>query len=94
MRLGPAFRRVGVVPGRIVDDDVWMERRIQYAKTADGVSIAFRTVGEGMPLVYLTGGPWSHIERWAADRDDIVIFTVEEAFELGEQVFTELNSYA
>ena len=41
-----------------------MERRIQYAKTADGVSIAFWTVREGMPLVYLTGGPWSHIELW------------------------------
>ena len=41
-----------------------MERRIRYAKTADGVSIAFWTVGEGMPLVYLAGGPWSHIELW------------------------------
>ena len=28
-----------------------MEPRIQYAKTADGVSIAFWTLGEGMPLV-------------------------------------------
>jgi len=26
-----------------------MEPRIQYAKTADGVSIAFWTLGEGMP---------------------------------------------
>ena len=41
-----------------------MEPRIEYAKTVDGVSIAFWTVGEGMPLVYLTGGPWSHIELW------------------------------
>ena len=41
-----------------------MEPRIEYAKTADGVSIALWTVGEGMPLVYLTGGPWSHIELW------------------------------
>src|SRR4030042_4966223 len=30
-----------------------MEPRIQYAKTADGVSIAFWTLGEGMPLVHL-----------------------------------------
>ena len=29
-----------------------MEPRIQYAKTADGVSIAFWTVGEGTPLVF------------------------------------------
>lgn len=27
-----------------------MEPRIQYAKTSDGVSIAFSTSGEGMPL--------------------------------------------
>jgi len=30
-----------------------MEPRIQYAKTADGVSIAFWTLGEGMPLVIM-----------------------------------------
>jgi len=39
-----------------------MEPRIQYAKTADGVSIAFWTLGEGMPLVCTPamGGP-NHI---------------------------------
>ena len=30
-----------------------MEPRIQYAQTVDGVSIAFWTLGEGMPLVHL-----------------------------------------
>ena len=30
-----------------------MEPRIQYAKTTDGVSIAFWTLGEGMPLVHM-----------------------------------------
>jgi class 3 adenylate cyclase len=39
-----------------------MEPRIQYAKTADGVSIAFWTLGEGMPVVQLPVLPWSHIE--------------------------------
>jgi class 3 adenylate cyclase len=39
-----------------------VEPRIQYAKTADGVSIAFWTLGEGMPLVQMPNGPWSHIE--------------------------------
>ena len=39
-----------------------MEPRIRYATTADGVSIAFWTLGEGPPLVYMAGGPWSHIE--------------------------------
>ena len=41
-----------------------MEPRIQYAKTKDGVSIAYWTLGEGRPLVYMAGGPWNHIELW------------------------------
>jgi len=38
-----------------------MEPRIQYAKTTDGVSIAFWTLGEGMPLVHLPVA-FSHIQ--------------------------------
>jgi hypothetical protein len=38
--------------------------RIRYAKAADGVNIAFWTLGAGAPLVYMTGGPWNHIELW------------------------------
>ncbi len=41
-----------------------MEPRIRYAPAADGVSIAFWTLGEGMPLVYMAGGPWGHVELW------------------------------
>ena len=41
-----------------------MEPRIQYAKTNEGVSIAYWTLGQGSPLVYLAGGPWHHIELW------------------------------
>jgi pimeloyl-ACP methyl ester carboxylesterase/DNA-binding CsgD family transcriptional regulator len=41
-----------------------MEPRIRYATTADGVSIAFWTLGEGVPLVYIAGGPWGHVELW------------------------------
>lgn len=41
-----------------------MEPRIRYATTADGVSIAFWTLGEGVPLVYMAGGPWGHVELW------------------------------
>ena len=41
-----------------------MEPRIRYAPTADGVSIAFWTLGEGKPLVYMAGGPWGHVELW------------------------------
>ena len=41
-----------------------MEPRIQYAKTEDGVSIAYWILGEGSPLVYMAGGPWNHIELW------------------------------
>jgi class 3 adenylate cyclase/pimeloyl-ACP methyl ester carboxylesterase len=39
-----------------------MEPRIQYAQTKDGVSIAFSTVGEGMPFVSMPY-PFSHIQR-------------------------------
>jgi len=39
-----------------------MEPRIQYAQTADGVSIAFWTLGEGMPLVCVPNVPWSHVQ--------------------------------
>ncbi len=38
------------------------EPRIQYAKTSDGVSIAFWTLGEGAPLVYVPRLPYSHIQ--------------------------------
>ena len=41
-----------------------MEPKIRYAITLDGVSIAFWTLGEGEPLVYMAGGPWGHIELW------------------------------
>ncbi|MDO8611264.1 MAG: adenylate/guanylate cyclase domain-containing protein [Dehalococcoidia bacterium] len=37
-----------------------MEPRIQYAQTADGVSIAFATRGEGMPLVVTPALLYSH----------------------------------
>jgi class 3 adenylate cyclase len=39
-----------------------MEPRIQYAKTADGVSIAFWTLGAGQPLVSMPLTPWSHVQ--------------------------------
>jgi len=40
--------------------------KIRYAKSADATSIAYWTIGEGRPLVYVPTMPWSHIEReWA-----------------------------
>ena len=39
-----------------------MAPRIQYAKTEDGVSIAYWTLGEGEPIVYLPWFPFGHIE--------------------------------
>ena len=39
-----------------------MEPRIQYAKTKDGVSIAFSTLGEGMPFAQAPTLPFSHIQ--------------------------------
>jgi hypothetical protein len=38
-----------------------MEPRIQYAQTADGVSIAFWTMGKGMTLVHMAH-PFTHIQ--------------------------------
>jgi len=38
-----------------------MEPRIQYAQTADGVSIAFWTMGKGMALVHMAH-PFTHIQ--------------------------------
>jgi len=40
-----------------------VEPRIQYAKTTDGVSIAYWTMGEGMPLVFAPTPPFSHVQR-------------------------------
>src|SRR3990172_3503106 len=40
-----------------------MEPRIQYAKTSDGVSIAFAAAGEGPPLGDLTGPPFTHVQQ-------------------------------
>lgn len=39
-----------------------MEQRIQYAKTSDGVNIAYSTVGEGAPLVHMPWFPLSHLQ--------------------------------
>ena len=39
-----------------------MEPRIRYAKTADGVNIAFWEAGEGRPLVWGPATPFSHVQ--------------------------------
>ncbi len=39
-----------------------MEPRIQYAKTSDGVNIAFRTHGSGHAYVSMPLIPWSHLK--------------------------------
>ncbi|MEX2158736.1 MAG: adenylate/guanylate cyclase domain-containing protein [Dehalococcoidia bacterium] len=39
-----------------------MEPQIQYAKTSDGVSIAYWSIGEGEPLVYMPNVIWSHAQ--------------------------------
>ena len=40
-----------------------MEPRIQYAKTTDGVSIAFASMGEGPPLLRLVPPGMAHVQR-------------------------------
>ena len=39
-----------------------MEPRIKFAQTKDGVSIAYWTLGEGMPFVQMPVAPWSHVQ--------------------------------
>src|SRR3990172_6025833 len=39
-----------------------MEPRIQYAKTSDGVNIAFWTMGSGPPFVMMPTLPFSHVQ--------------------------------
>ena len=39
------------------------EPRIQYAKTSDGVSIAYYTLGDGPVIVTMPMLPWSHVEK-------------------------------
>ncbi|MEO6196652.1 MAG: adenylate/guanylate cyclase domain-containing protein [Dehalococcoidia bacterium] len=39
-----------------------MQPRVQYARASDGVSIAYYTVNEGPPLVYLPFTPFSHVQ--------------------------------
>ncbi len=41
-----------------------MEPRTQYARTKDGVSIAYAVVGAGPPLVRVTPVLWNHVEAW------------------------------
>ena len=46
-----------------------MEPRIQYARTSDGVDIAFFTIGDGMPAIGVPPMPWTHLEAELADPD-------------------------
>jgi class 3 adenylate cyclase len=39
-----------------------MEPQIQYAKTADGVNLAWYAVGSGPPFLWLPAGPYTNIE--------------------------------
>ena len=40
-----------------------MEPRIQYAKTSDGVNIAYATAGEGKCIIGVPSPPLSHVQR-------------------------------
>src|SRR5438034_1439269 len=40
-----------------------MEPRIQYARTSDGVSIAYATAGQGRTVIDVPSPPLSHVQR-------------------------------
>jgi len=44
-----------------------MEPRIQYAKTSDGVNIAYAMLGDGPPVVYVAGWPGNLQKEWETD---------------------------
>ena len=78
-----------------------MEPRIQYAQTTDGVSIAFWTLGEGMPLVHMPPA-FTHIQmewqipemrRWyerVAEKRKLVRFDAR-GFGLSEREVPDLS---
>lgn len=40
----------------------FMEASFRFARRLDGVSVAFWTLGNGQPLVYMAGALWCHVE--------------------------------
>lgn len=56
-----------------------MEQQIRFAKTSDGVSIAYATAGSGPPLVYVCGWPGNLAMEWEQDflRDFLEAFAAE-----------------
>lgn len=46
----------------IIEPRLTTDSRIRYAIARDGARLAYWTVGQGAPLVYLAGGPWGHVE--------------------------------
>lgn len=46
-----------------------MDPRIQYAQTADGASIAFWQLGDGVPVIQMPLVPFTHIQMEWADED-------------------------
>jgi hypothetical protein len=65
-----------------------MEPRIQYAQTRDGVSIAFWTLGEGVPVVSLppSAGYISRTgARWCRRGFDEAVRLYEVRWRAGDQ---------
>ena len=60
----PKHTRRPILIRGVWHNDPRMVPRVRYTHAADGVSVAYWTLGQGRPLVYLTGGPWSHLELW------------------------------
>src|SRR5688572_28627905 len=39
-----------------------VEPRLRFARTADGIALAFWTLGEGIPIIHMPWLPWSHVQ--------------------------------
>jgi class 3 adenylate cyclase/pimeloyl-ACP methyl ester carboxylesterase len=60
-----------------------MEPQIRYAKTADGVNIAWYSVGEGLPFVWLPYGPYTHTQyEWTIAETREVLETLAQRVQL------------
>jgi class 3 adenylate cyclase/pimeloyl-ACP methyl ester carboxylesterase len=60
-----------------------MEHRIQYARTSDGVSIAYWTLGTGKPFVQMPTIPFSHIElEWETSASRAFAERIAERYKL------------
>jgi pimeloyl-ACP methyl ester carboxylesterase/class 3 adenylate cyclase len=65
----PRAQAAPAVPSRTPEPVTDAPPRIRYARTRDGVNIAYFWIGEGVPIVLANNLPWSNVlEEWKWER--------------------------